>query len=64
MEHYYFAFRSSDPIPSTFREDEATLEEMRKRFVGQWIQTGDEPHDCERISDIWTKAQVEAYYNN
>jgi hypothetical protein len=64
MPNYYFAFRGSDPIPSKFSENEMTLEDMRKRFVGQWIQTGDEPHDCERINDIWTKAQVEAYYNN
>lgn len=62
--YYYFAFAYSDPMRSSFEESEIGIEEMRNRFIGEWIQTGDEPHDTERVADIWTYEQAHAYYND
>lgn len=62
--YYYFAFASADPTRSSFKETEISVEEMRSQFVGKWIKTGDEPHDIECVTDIWTTAQVKAYYND
>lgn len=62
--YYYFAFAYADPTRSSFKESEISIEEMRKRFIGEWIRTGDEPHDIERVTDIWTSAQAKAYYND
>lgn len=60
--YYYFAFANDDPMRTTYTESELTVEEMRKRFVGTWVQTGDEPHDVARIADIWTAEQAARYY--
>ena len=61
---YYFAFTNADPLRTSFKENEISLEEMRKQFIGTWVQTGDEDHDCDRVADIWTTAQATAYYND
>ena len=62
--YYYFAFTNDDPMRTSFRENEITLEEMKTRFIGKAIQTGEEDHDYSMVSDIWTEAQAKAYYND
>lgn len=59
---FYFAFSSADPIPSYIGENKTTIEEMRKRFIGTFVRTGDEDHDFDRVADIWTESQVKAYF--
>jgi hypothetical protein len=63
MAGYYFAFANDDPMRTAYNEAEMSIEEMRKKFVGEFIQTGDEAHDISRVVDIWTQAQANAYYN-
>ncbi len=62
--YYYFAFTNDDPMRTSFKENEISIEEMRKTFIGTLVQTGDEPHDVERVFDIWTEEQAKAYYND
>ena len=62
--YYYFAFTNDDPMRTSFRENEITLEEMKTRFIGKAIQTGDEEHDYSIVTNIWTEAQAKAYYND
>ena len=62
--YYYFAFTNDDPMRTSFRENEITIEEMKTRFIGKAIQTGEEDHDYSIVSDIWTEAQAKAYYND
>lgn len=63
-KYYYFAFFNDDPMRTTYAENEISIEEMRKRFVGDFVTIGDEPHDISRIADIWTEEQAKAYYNS
>ena len=63
-KYYYFAFTNDDPMRTTYRESEISLEDMKARFVGKSIQTGDEDYDYSIVSDIWTEAQAKAYYND
>ena len=60
--YYYFAFTNADPMQTAFKEAEITIEEMRKRYVGTWVQTGDEEHDADRVSDIWTSDRAKNYF--
>jgi hypothetical protein len=62
--YYYFAFTNADSLRTSFKENEISLEEMRKQFIGTWVRTGDEEYDCDRVADIWTTAQTNAYYND
>lgn len=62
--YYYFVFTNDDPMQTAYKESEISIEEIKKRFVGDFIQTGDEPHDISRVSDIWTEKQVKAYFND
>jgi hypothetical protein len=62
--YYYFAFTNDDPMRTSFRENEITLEEMKTRFIGKAIKTGEEDHDYSIVSNIWTEAQAKAYYND
>ena len=61
--YYYFTFTNDDPLRSSFKEDEISIEDMRKNFVGNFVHAGDEPHDVARVADIWTEAQAKAYHN-
>ena len=61
---YYFAFANDDPLRTAYTENEINIEELRKTFVGTFIQTGDELHDVSRVIDIWTNEQANAYYND
>lgn len=61
--YYYFAFSNGDPMKSSFNENELSIENMKKQFVGTFIRTGDEEHDFDRVADIWTEAEATAYYN-
>lgn len=62
--YYYFAFANGDPMRTSFKENEISIEEMRKRFVGTWVQMGEEEYDADRVNDIWTTEQANAYYND
>lgn len=62
--YYYLAFVNDDPMRTSFRESEISIEEMRTRFIGKSIRTGDEDYDYSIVSDIWTEAQAKAYYND
>ena len=62
--YYYFAFTNGDPMRSSFKENEISIENMKKQFVGTFIRTGDEDHDFDRVADIWTEAKAKAYYND
>jgi hypothetical protein len=55
---YYFAFRNGDPAP-IYSGD--TLEELRSRYIGEYIRVGDEPHDTEQVIDIWTEEQMREF---
>ena len=57
-KYYYFAFADDDPMRSAYREHEISIEDLRRTFIGDFIQTGDEPHDVSRVVDIWTEEQV------
>ncbi len=61
---YYFAFTNNDPMRTSFKENEISIEDMKKQFVGTWVKTGDEDYDTDRVNDIWTTEQANAYYNN
>ena len=63
-KNYYFAFTNDDPLRTAYQENEISIEEMRKQFVGTFIRVGDEENDVNRVSDIWTEDQVKAYYND
>lgn len=62
MAYYYFALRADDPVRTAYKEEETTIEELRKQFVGKAIQVGDEEHDIGIITDIWTEEKARAYY--
>lgn len=62
--YYYFAFTNGDPMRTSFRESEISIEELRKQFAGTWVSVGDEEHDTALICDIWTETQARAYYND
>lgn len=61
-KYYYFAFNDDDPMRTSYTESDMTIEEMRKMFVGTFIQVGDEPHDINRVADIWTAEQAKNYF--
>ena len=64
MANYYFAFSNDDPMRSKYPESKMTIEKMRELFVGTFIQVGDEPHDVNRVADIWTEEQAKKYFND
>ena len=60
--YYYFAFANDDPLKTAFNENEITVDEMRERFVGSWVRVGDDEHDVNQVSDIWTSDQAKKYF--
>lgn len=63
-KYYYFAFSDDDPMKTGYREHEINIEDLRRAFIGDFIQTGEETYDVSRVVDIWTEEQVKAYYND
>ena len=63
-KYYYFAFANADPMRTAFSAEEISIEEMRSRFVGTWVNCGDEDYDAERVVDVWTQDRAREYFND